>query len=288
MASSSAHPLSTLTCPSLPPSASSAVSELIYWEENERDSHFVSPYHQPGRYITFESDHGGWNNIRMAMETILALAAATGRTLVLPPEAGMYLLDKDKEQKENNKLDFEDFFHMESIAEHLDGVDVITMEQFLEREAKNGMPRVSDETGEESDEILPLPRDGLTDWSGVYKQRELFDFLRDVAYVRNMKPQKDFLVFPKDPAKSTYQDMVYLVNQEDMFDEAGEPDAKIEPRFNNQVKDSFVGKPVKVSAPAPERMREFYAGRGKMHVYDKALQDAKVLHFPVDHNLGSR
>ena len=32
--------------------------------------------------------------IRMAMETCFAMAVAMGRTLVLPPEQGMYLLHK--------------------------------------------------------------------------------------------------------------------------------------------------------------------------------------------------
>ena len=36
--------------------------------------------------------HGGWNNVRMAMETVLVAAHAMGRTLVLPPEHDMYLL----------------------------------------------------------------------------------------------------------------------------------------------------------------------------------------------------
>ena len=34
----------------------------------------------------------GWNNIRMAMETVLVMAHAMGRTLVLPPQQKMYLL----------------------------------------------------------------------------------------------------------------------------------------------------------------------------------------------------
>ena len=44
------------------------------------------------KYLTFEPDHGGWNNIRMAMETALVMSHAMGRTLVLPPEQGMYLI----------------------------------------------------------------------------------------------------------------------------------------------------------------------------------------------------
>ena len=37
-----------------------------------------------------------WNNIRMCMEVIFVIAAATGRTLVLPPKAPLYLLNVSK------------------------------------------------------------------------------------------------------------------------------------------------------------------------------------------------
>ena len=45
------------------------------------------------KFTTFVKG-GGWNNIRMAMETIVAMAHAMGRTLVIPPSQNMYLLNK--------------------------------------------------------------------------------------------------------------------------------------------------------------------------------------------------
>ena len=33
------------------------------------------------QYLTFEPDEGGWNNIRMAMETAVTMALAMGRIL---------------------------------------------------------------------------------------------------------------------------------------------------------------------------------------------------------------
>jgi hypothetical protein len=72
--------------------------QMVYWEDIDSDNTYVSPFMPPSterrQYMTFESDHGGWNNIRMAMETCFAMAVAMGRTLVLPPEQGMYLLHK--------------------------------------------------------------------------------------------------------------------------------------------------------------------------------------------------
>jgi len=76
------------------------VDELVYWNEpqGERDNNFKSPFAKPSssgqrKYITFEPDRGGWNNIRMNLENIFVFAAATGRTLVLPPAAPLYLMN---------------------------------------------------------------------------------------------------------------------------------------------------------------------------------------------------
>ena len=51
--------------------------EMVYWSDIPSDTRYVSPFHskkgQHRRYLTFEPDGGGWNNIRMAMETVLGL-----------------------------------------------------------------------------------------------------------------------------------------------------------------------------------------------------------------------
>lgn len=42
--------------------------------------------------MTYEVDYGGFNNVRMTLETLLVFAKATGRTIVLPPKSPIYLL----------------------------------------------------------------------------------------------------------------------------------------------------------------------------------------------------
>ena len=75
--------------------------EMVYWEDIPSDEHFVSPFKRDGetKYMTFEPDGGGWNNIRMAMESTIGLAVAMGRTLVMPPQKQMYLLGNQKNKQ---------------------------------------------------------------------------------------------------------------------------------------------------------------------------------------------
>lgn len=72
---------------------------VSYWRKTtQQDMDYVTPYSGASgktrqtlrdKYITFEPDVGGWNNIRMQMEVVIVFAAATGRTLVIPPEQAM-------------------------------------------------------------------------------------------------------------------------------------------------------------------------------------------------------
>ena len=74
-------------------------------------------------------DTGGWNNIRMQMETVLIFALATGRTLVLPPDQPMYLLNQGKgHQQAHSFSDFFPFKHIRTI------LPVIEMEEFMRLE----------------------------------------------------------------------------------------------------------------------------------------------------------
>ena len=90
------HSLAGLSCTHYGgPSDTLAQSEMMYWSDIPTDSHYVSPFYNPDeeeKYMTFEPDGGGWNNIRMAMETTVVMAHAMGRTLVLPPSQKFYLL----------------------------------------------------------------------------------------------------------------------------------------------------------------------------------------------------
>ena len=72
-------------------------SEVIYWKIVPGDITYespITPHHglHHDRYLTFEYDQGGWNNIRMGMEVFIVIAHAMGRTLVLPPAQNLYLL----------------------------------------------------------------------------------------------------------------------------------------------------------------------------------------------------
>lgn len=86
-----------------------------------------------GKYLTFEPDTGGWNNLRMSFENILIYAAVSGRALVLPPDQNIYLLDPKKGDKRKGRNYF-DLFNLTEHTELLRRVPILTAKEFLEVE----------------------------------------------------------------------------------------------------------------------------------------------------------
>jgi hypothetical protein len=117
-------------------------SEVIYWRivpgDNEYESP-ITPHHKEhhDKYLTFEYDAGGWNNIRMGMECLLVVAHAMGRTLVVPPQQHLYLLGqthKDKGDKEaHDEMGFEDFFDLDLLRSHEVGTIFVQFKVLLRR-----------------------------------------------------------------------------------------------------------------------------------------------------------
>jgi len=65
----------------------SVLQRMQYWRKA------LTELPSTGKYLLFTPDSGGLNNIRIGWEMSGLVALHTDRTLVLPPKAGMYLLD---------------------------------------------------------------------------------------------------------------------------------------------------------------------------------------------------
>ncbi len=75
-----------------------------------------NPTNATEKFLLFEPDNGGWNNIRMAAETAIIFAHATGRTLVMPPVAKWYLLNRNRKDEDNHST-FNKFFDISKLEE---------------------------------------------------------------------------------------------------------------------------------------------------------------------------
>ena len=216
--------------------------------------YLVNPLHR---------DHGGWNNIRMAMETALVMSHAMGRTLVLPPEQGMYLIgNTDKGQK--SQFSFNDFFHLDSIAIEHKGFKVITTEEFLKREAMTGGLR------DKSSNEVKFPPENRTDWNGRSRD-PLFNYLRSVANTPTWDPWECALAIPADKEQSSIDELKDTLKSI-MDGSYGKPKPTLE---------EFNGNPTPVDAPIGDRMREMLADRPGLCIYDKPLQEEKLIHMKV-------
>ncbi|KAL7578080.1 hypothetical protein ACA910_015013 [Epithemia clementina (nom. ined.)] len=248
----------------------SATNEMVYWKDIASDNTHVSPFYAPHLYLTFEPDHGGFNNIRMAMETVVALAYAMGRTLVLPPAQKMYLLGQDH-------FSFADFFDLSSLHAQHQGLDIITTEEFLQRQIQQSEENKHDKDDKDDKnsallrQLIPASR--RTNWDG--SADDWFAHVR--AHAKNLvwDPNRCIAYFPsstQDNTKAAVQRFHQAV--EHVRQKAQQH--KFQP---TEAWNLFVGHPTPANASETERLQEFYANRETLCFYNTHLQQEPLLHF---------
>jgi hypothetical protein len=101
----------------------------------------------------------------------------------------MYLLKRDK-TKQTTDFSFAHFFPMMAMAQENAGLDVITMEEFLNLEAMTGN-LIDKNTGRAS-----FPPDNRTNWDGQ-DVKVLKEWMRNVTYIEHFwKPGSCLAAFP--------------------------------------------------------------------------------------------
>ena len=144
----------------------------------------------------------GWNNMRLGLENMFVLAHAMGRTLVIPPRRQI-AHGMQSDATGGNAVSFSDFYDIEAISAKQHGLNIITMEQFLEREALNGnLKSISS-----GDRLYPPNNQVKWDNQGL---RPLWAYIRNVAKIFEWNPMDGVLVFPS--AGTDVQDIYEMMD----------------------------------------------------------------------------
>jgi hypothetical protein len=147
------------------------------------------------KYVVFEPDRGGWNNIRMAAETAIIFAHATGRTLVMPTPMKFYLLGQNRKRQKSRQLDdtstISMFLNVDSLS---DSLSVISMEDFLENVAKiPGFLPVSLLPDQSIPEIIKQSKSSSSAGDDVFIPSTLSQYLHSACYHENWQPGNQFI-----------------------------------------------------------------------------------------------
>jgi hypothetical protein len=168
------------------------------------------------------------------------------------PEHRYRSLFKDYSEawKQKTEFLFSDFFSLDSLQEHVSGLRVISMEEFLQKEAVGGN-LINTTTG-----VVSYPPFNRTDWNGATEMRPLIEYLRSVSYRINWKPGTCMATFGP---QTVLQELREAINRTD---------------FPGPPSDI----PVPVNAPPLERLRENLGHRKELCIYSNEQQSARVLH----------
>eukprot|EP00747_Dinoflagellata_sp_TGD_P182507 gnl/TRDRNA2_/TRDRNA2_36782_c0_seq1.p1 gnl/TRDRNA2_/TRDRNA2_36782_c0~~gnl/TRDRNA2_/TRDRNA2_36782_c0_seq1.p1 ORF type:complete len:500 (-),score=65.64 gnl/TRDRNA2_/TRDRNA2_36782_c0_seq1:65-1564(-) len=139
----------TETPPGTESHRSSVVARMMYWKGADAPvSAAVAP--KSDRYLLFDYDSGGLNNIRMGWEMAAVAAVESNRTLVYAPWKSLYLVDR-----EPSGLDY-----WINVDRAKAGLSLMSLKEFVEKE-KGNLPIPSEvvqwasQPGHANDQIFP-------------------------------------------------------------------------------------------------------------------------------------
>ena len=244
------------------PTDKNVASEMIWWHDIPSDAQYRSPFFNGNKaqYLTFEPDTAGFNNARMGMEVAIALAAATGRVLVLPPDSGIALL--------KGRFTVESFFPLQSLLKEHSAVghEIISMDEFLRREGKVG--NLKDTT---SGEVRRPPADRL-DWTKQTRKEQgcLWEYLRSVGNNPRWSHENCVLAIPASPSA---RDFNALKELELELERTGWNEVSREAKEK-----MYWGNATSVDASPFDRLREMVDKRKRLCIYDRGLAGSKLVH----------
>ena len=181
----------------------------------------------------------------------------------------MYLLGAGG-GKQRKDFSFNHFFPTDAISAEEEGLEIITMEEFLQREGITG--RLRDQSGR-----VTFPPHNRTNWNGMNQKvkTELEPWLQQISFMPSWDPNKCMAVFP---ATSNKRDIDALLHVwESIQSSGGFPPAQ-----------QFVNNPVPVHASIKERLSENNKDRKYLCIYNQTLQQEPLIHFHGKKSLGGR
>lgn len=248
-----------------------AAAEMAYWRKDiPIENEFRSAYDGKGKYFVYEPDEAGFSNVRMGFETVVALAKATGRTLVLSPTMRFAQLEYQHPEGIRSYA-YTDFFD-------ISGIPVISMEEYIKSVALNG--QLSNNKGE-----IMFPPYNRTNWDGrlgncgnpgIGEAVVFFKWLSESSLAISWRRDKciiPFLSNAEQPVAPMHKALQRILKE----------DIKVHERIS-----SYSGNPIPVNSSMYDRLREMAADRNQLCEYDQQLQDAKSIYMTGHEHTGSR
>jgi hypothetical protein len=158
-----------------------------------------------------------------------------------------------------------DFIPFNRIVEDFDGLNVITMDEFLKRKGITGQLKNT------TDGQVLMPPENRTNFDHM-KLKPLWNYMRSVGvYPKGWEDTtKCFAAIPSRKGKQASDEL------QKAFDDI----VAAGPLPNPLV--DFRDEPAPVDGSVTQRMREMIAGRPNICIYDSQLQDEVLLHFRVE------